>query len=198
MARLASFLLASTALHAALLAGGTVIGRIDAGGRSESIAVRLEGGGNRARPLPAPVANNTAPTAPATEPAQDAAMQTVATAAAAVRVSDAPANTDPQPTSYSPGEASARVYAKVINELARHFYYPTMARRHGWEGRVLLGFHVGQDGRMRDPRVLHSSGYGVLDEAALNSLRKVERVVGQDSAPLDMQIPVVYRLTDAR
>lgn len=101
-------------------------------------------------------------------------------------------------TTTDPDESAAtRARAQVVSDLARYFYYPPLARMRSWEGRVLLAFHIGQNGLLQDARVARTSGFGVLDEAALNSLRRVERVANTGNARLDLEIPVVYRLTDA-
>lgn len=198
MPRLAPFLLASTALHAVLLAGGAAGRNIDAGAQRERIAVQLDGAGPSAQTFAQPENAGFSISVPKRAndkgQADTPAAMTVPIAAATIDIAGDPDTRPANPSS----TAAARVQAQVLNELTRYFYYPSLARRQGWEGRVTLGFHVADDGRLRDPRVLHSSGFGVLDEAALNSLRKVERVTDGGGAPLDMQIPVVYRLTDAR
>lgn len=88
------------------------------------------------------------------------------------------------------------VRAQVVSELARHFRYPPLARLRGWEGRVLLGFRVESDGQLHQQRVLNTSGFVVLDQAALDSLRRVARVADAGDTRLDLQISVLYRLTD--
>ena len=50
--------------------------------------------------------------------------------------------------------------------------YPRLARRAGFEGRALLIFKILRDGRVAEIRVLESSGFDMLDEAAV---RAVER-----------------------
>ncbi len=81
------------------------------------------------------------------------------------------------------------------SRLARHLTYPPRARRRGWEGEVLLGLRIDADGRLRDIRLLHSSGHAVLDRAALRALHRVERLpLPADFAPLQLRLPVIYRL----
>lgn len=50
--------------------------------------------------------------------------------------------------------------------------YPPSARRMGYEGLVLLKVLVGTNGRVDGLEVLQSSGYAVLDQAALSSVKK--------------------------
>jgi protein TonB len=87
-----------------------------------------------------------------------------------------------------------------MSDLARHFAYPEIARQHGWQGKVLLGFEVLADGRLDRIHVARSSGYYVLDQSAVNSIAQIERVFGANrwlhGYPVDMQIPVIYRLME--
>ncbi|MHB8741575.1 MAG: energy transducer TonB family protein [Sulfuricaulis sp.] len=95
-------------------------------------------------------------------------------------------------------QASAQIRARLNTDLARYFDYPYVARLRGWEGTVLLAFNIEANGRLEKIRIAHSSGYAVLDDSALSTLRKVERLAetvdwfqGREQT---MQIPVVYRL----
>jgi protein TonB len=49
--------------------------------------------------------------------------------------------------------------------------YPRIARRRGWEGTVILKVLVGVDGKVEDLQILESSGHGILDNAAKDSVR---------------------------
>jgi len=50
--------------------------------------------------------------------------------------------------------------------------YPVRARRMGYEGLVMLKVLVGENGRVDDLEVLESSGYSILDKAAIASVKK--------------------------
>lgn len=50
--------------------------------------------------------------------------------------------------------------------------YPEYAREQGWEGAVTLKVYVTRAGRAEDVRVEHSSGYDILDQAALRTVRE--------------------------
>lgn len=179
--RLALFLALSTAMHAGLLLGGRgPAGEIEAGQDRDVLSVFLDGTAVAARAPPRPA-----------EPARPVAHDTGPVAAAAV-VPDLAAIND------SDGDPNAAnlVRAQVVSELARHFRYPPLARRRGWEGRVLLGFRVESDGQLHRQRVLRTSGFAVLDQAALDSLRRVARITDAGDTRQDVQISVLYRLTD--
>lgn len=83
--------------------------------------------------------------------------------------------------------------------LNRHFVYPPVAHRNGWEGRVELLVHLDHDGRLHAMRIVRSSGYPLLDEDALLTLRRIGSIP-QARAWLPEQgyattLPVIYRLT---
>lgn len=92
----------------------------------------------------------------------------------------------------------AQIRARLNTDLARYFDYPYVARLRGWEGRVMLVFNIETSGRLENIRVAQSSGFAILDDSALNSLRQVERLTEATTwlrgGKLAMQIPIVYRL----
>ena len=93
-------------------------------------------------------------------------------------------------------EAALHSSLKVTlhQEIARHFNYPLLARRHGWQGEVVLAFRLEADGRITDAHVAQSSGFSVLDRAALTALGKVKRINSGAQVGIAMQLPVIYRL----
>lgn len=101
---------------------------------------------------------------------------------------------------------SARAQGSVAGErlrhaLSRYFYYPELAIRYGWQGTVKIGVRLGRDGTVSDVHLVHSSGYAVLDDAALRSTRNIHSVGSFDGASprdhFDVQLPVVYRLAES-
>jgi protein TonB len=77
-------------------------------------------------------------------------------------------------------------------------YYPMLARRHGWEGRVQLALRIEPDGHVSHLQLAQSSGYAALDEAALASAQRIEVLddvaTRLHGAYLDMVLPIEYRL----
>jgi len=74
--------------------------------------------------------------------------------------------------------------------------YPSIARRAGIEGRVILQFVVDERGNVVDPRVVRGAGSG-LDEAALEAIKKVSFTPGmQRGRPVKVQFTqtVIFRL----
>ncbi len=99
----------------------------------------------------------------------------------------------PQP---SPGARQA-VVARLEDELARHFHYPFLARRRGWEGTVVLGLRVNGWGAVDSLEIAKSSGHALLDRAALDAATEVNRVPEADrlnGAELYLELPVTYQL----
>jgi periplasmic protein TonB len=77
--------------------------------------------------------------------------------------------------------------------IDRRLVYPLRARRMGWSGRVVVAFKLDEHGAPSEVRVASSSGFGSLDEAALEAVRS--------AAPFDaprrrvsLEVPVSFRL----
>lgn len=63
-------------------------------------------------------------------------------------------------------------YLKIIqNRISPHIIYPKEAQIKGWEGRVKVKFIFTQDGSIRKIDVAESSGYPVLDAAAISAVK---------------------------
>ncbi len=77
--------------------------------------------------------------------------------------------------------------------------YPWRARRAGWEGRVVVQVEVTPDGAVADAQVADSSGHAVLDEAAVETIRRWRfEPARQGGAPVagDVRVPITFRLVD--
>jgi periplasmic protein TonB len=64
----------------------------------------------------------------------------------------------------------AQTEAKALDDINPAPQYPTIARRRGWEGTVYLRVYVEEDGLASHIAIEHSSGYQVLDQAALSTV----------------------------
>lgn len=78
--------------------------------------------------------------------------------------------------------------------LARHFHYPLLARKYGWQGEVLLAFTLDIHGTIINARIARGSGYSVLDSAALKSLSRVATLEIGPSQAISFELPVIYNL----
>jgi protein TonB len=80
-------------------------------------------------------------------------------------------------------------------------HYPLLARTRGWQGSVDVGLVVLADGSVDAASLRRSSGYGVLDEAAIAVARRSRFKPPASSglrAPLHGRIEYRFELTNAR
>jgi len=89
---------------------------------------------------------------------------------------------------------SAGDFLWIRDAIQRAIAYPATARRMGWEGKVVVAFHLLSDGSVRDVRVVQGSGYAALDREAIDAVRNASPF---PHSPVEAEVitPVVYRLT---
>lgn len=88
-------------------------------------------------------------------------------------------------------------YKRELERLLRgRTSYPRAALRERLEGRVELALRIGHDGALLGVRVAESSGYALLDEAAMSSARLGRLPAPPDAAGLrdsdELVVPLVY------
>lgn len=93
----------------------------------------------------------------------------------------------------APGGSPARSFAYIRDAIQRGIAYPAMARKMGWEGKVVVAFLVLSDGSVRDVRVVQGSGYSALDRGAVDAVRNAAPFP-RPPAEAEIITPVVYRL----
>ncbi len=95
-----------------------------------------------------------------------------------------------QGSGWSPGSPQ---WESLRAAIQRRVVYPDVARRMGWQGKVIVTFGLQKNGEVRDLRVLASSGFTTLDN---NALRAVERAAPLPPAGEFVQIvmPIVFAL----
>lgn len=77
--------------------------------------------------------------------------------------------------------------------------YPRLARERGWQGRVVLEVAVIGDGTVNNAKIDQSSGYRVLDQAALQVVRRWRFAVDQPRLPPQgtvVRVPITFKLSD--
>lgn len=141
---------------------------------------------------PARVAAKPAPTQPVRDPVRNETAKPAQSPGA-----EAPAQMDAPQT--SPG-ASQAILARLEHELARHFQYPLLARRRGWEGEVVLDLRIDGQGKIDSMEIARTSGHGILDRAALDAVTRISRIPDAaellGGAGMHVQLPVIYRLKE--
>jgi len=84
-------------------------------------------------------------------------------------------------------------FSYIKNSIQQTINYPRLARRMGWEGKVIISFIISEDGLIEKVKVVESSGYIALDK---NALETVEKSTPFPKPPTraELIIPVIYRL----
>ncbi|MDB5410104.1 MAG: TonB family protein [Rhodospirillales bacterium] len=150
-----------------------------------------------APPPPRPM-TKPAPTRRASKPAPAIAHREAAPAPR-----QAPAGTVGETENAAPPSvvAAAPLRTTPVGNLSRNRKpdYPAEARRRGQQGRALLRVEVSAAGAATDVRLVASSGYPVLDEAALTAVREWRfDPATVDSRPVEgaVEVPIRFRLDD--
>lgn len=101
----------------------------------------------------------------------------------------------------SEARRASHLRSAIYAEVARHFVYPALARRHGWEGRVALSLRLEGDGRLTHLRLVRSSGYPILDSNAIETLQRIGTLPRTPMEPIghsqELALLIVYRLLES-
>ena len=135
-----------------------------------------------AAPQATPALTPTPVAVPVTTPAAPStAAPTVPAAAPAASAATAAASVNPRPIATTPTATAAVVLpssdADYLNNPAPT--YPSMSRRMGEQGTVLVRAFINTDGRAEKAEIRTSSGYSRLDESALATVQRWRYVPGQ-------------------
>lgn len=89
---------------------------------------------------------------------------------------------------------------RLARRLSQAKFYPRLAQRRGMEGKVMVRFVIERSGAIQSVWVEKSSGYAILDEAAVEAVRKMSRFEPfpqEISAPRwEVNFAMAYQLTD--
>lgn len=94
------------------------------------------------------------------------------------------------------GDEMAAALEKIRSRIEEAKFYPGWARRQGIEGTVELLFTLSADGRVQEVRILRSSGSSILDEAAVQVIRRAAPypIVEDWPGVIRVQLPITYHL----
>jgi periplasmic protein TonB len=118
---------------------------------------------------------------------------------------ETPATTDTsqEPVSTPPRAADQAVsaveqyrranFGAIRDSILANLQYPMLARRKGWSGKVEVAFLIKPDGNISELRIQASSGYSVLDEQALDAIRRSAPFTPPRIAAL-LVMPVTFQL----
>lgn len=71
--------------------------------------------------------------------------------------------------------------------------YPKIAREMGWEGKVTVSFVVYENGHVDGIKIIESSGIGILDKNAVETIKKVSPFP-KPPVKAELIVPIAYRL----
>jgi len=162
----------------------------------------------RVEPPPVPVAQPRIEpvTRPVQPPAPPVAVATVRPAPVAAPV---PPSAPPQPVALKTEPSVPlveprllQIYGQSISkEIKRYQKYPPLAQRRGWEGTAEVHLQIATDGKVTSITLGKSSGRSVLDEEALNMVRKASPL---PQAPQNLRgrelmvtVPIVFKLQES-
>lgn len=77
--------------------------------------------------------------------------------------------------------------------IQRNIVYPTLARKMGWQGKVIISFLIMPNGNSIDVKIVKTSGQDILDR---NAVETVKRSSPFPAPPVkaEITVPVVYAL----
>ena len=109
--------------------------------------------------------------------------------------------TEPPSTNFSSldlGELHRGFHGKIWQRVAKAKYYPRMARKRGFEGKPIVAFTLGKKGDLIDLKIIEASIYDLLNEAALETIRRgipyppIPEPLGKNS--ISFNLPISYVL----
>lgn len=96
------------------------------------------------------------------------------------------------------GVAMERYIQSILQRIERKKHYPHQARRRRIEGKTIIGFHLLADGGIRQPVVVRTSGYEMLDQSALQAVRRAAPFApppeGFAKAAMVLEVVLVFQL----
>lgn len=87
---------------------------------------------------------------------------------------------------------------KIQNKIEKNKIYPQYAQDEGTEGKVKVEFIVEKNGRVKNIKVISSSGYKILDNAAMDAVKKsspflnISAEIERES--LNMKLAIIFKL----
>jgi protein TonB len=159
-----------------------------------------------APPLPEPIPEpaptpEAVPEEPAPPKPEEILTTTQSKEVAASQPTPEPKKVEKKPTPQRPTPVATAKTANVPQPVVIRNtppVYPETARRAGWEGRVTVRVEVSADGLPISVALQKSSGYGVLDQAALRAVKSWRfqpRTMGGVAMAGTVDVPVNFTLS---
>jgi len=84
-------------------------------------------------------------------------------------------------------------FAYIRDLILKNITYPPLAKKIGWQGKVMVSFIIMEDGRVTNMKIVKSSGHAVLDRNVLETIREVQPFP-KPPVRAELFIPVNYVL----
>lgn len=84
-------------------------------------------------------------------------------------------------------------FAYIRDTIMKNLSYPAAARRMGWEGKVVVSFVISEEGYASEIKIVESSGFGVLDRNAVETVRK-SSPFPKPPIRAELVMPIVYKI----
>jgi len=83
-------------------------------------------------------------------------------------------------------------FAYIKDIIQKNIIYPQIARRMGWQGKVIIDFIILENGKAYQISISQSSGFEVLDD---NVIKTVKAVAPFPRPPVsaELRVPIIYR-----
>ncbi|HEY5929518.1 MAG TPA: TonB family protein [Burkholderiales bacterium] len=93
-------------------------------------------------------------------------------------------------------------YEKSLSDLIkRNERYPDRARRQRWQGTVIIALSLSAEGKVKDISIAESSGRDILDDAALEMVRRASPLPrapeGLRGKERSVRVPIAFKLPDS-
>ena len=100
------------------------------------------------------------------------------------------------PVAKEPAVDFSNVLQGIRKKLIQKKIYPYAARKKGIQGIVFILLKLDEQGYLIELRITQSSGYKILDKAAVSLIKKVVPYEHGTGQPISIEIPIKYSLLD--
>ena len=84
-------------------------------------------------------------------------------------------------------------FAYIRDMIMKYVSYPHVARKRGWTGKVVVSFIVSEKGLVNDIRIVESSGFPILDNNAIETIKKAAPFP-KPPVRAELVMPIVYKI----
>ncbi len=84
------------------------------------------------------------------------------------------------------------------SEFRARFKYPMLARKRGWQGKVVLALNINTQGKIANIAIKRSSGFKILDRNAVKTFKAIDMITPSLHERIkqshSFNIPIIYQL----